>query len=738
MEIVQRESVQVHISETLKEMREVAVQMHSIISKISPEDLIGYIHFKLACINEDGNANSQQEMASELQFLLEYVHAVLASTQSIEVDELDQKQYSDLFKLSCQLRYLSMTYAALSSINASDSCFGKNRADIEFITKSTWVTLRGHRYQVLEKEFYHYVLTPHNKILKEVYGVGAVEIAEGIQAISSSIHSGLSEALKFINERFGVLRAESKSFKELLKDVLKSSNLEQKKQIDLFINDIFKGGIANLSLHTKLPESFLADLAYTRGEDKDFYADGIFSGTPYKTLPIRTKPLIKLDSGYYAVDTCFFRDSGYRALLYNLLQRKPTYKKEFEKRQKEMSERAFVDVLKELFSGASVFHEIYYKDPQNNKWCENDTLVLVDDVLFLIEAKSGAAATIASPAIDFDRHLQSVQDLVLKAYDQCHRFFSYIYSQEEVPLYHFVNGKYEECIRIRHSEFRMMIPIGLTVESFSPFSTFCKELPQIKPLLGKHNFISISIDDLFVLKRFLTKLGAFVHYMSIRQKVAGIRHALLFDEFDHLGAYVLRNRFDLDLIEEVKENNANLVLWDGMSDVIDKNFVGNNWQTQQITKQYIPEEMQLLLDAVELTHSPKWLYIDNYLRDFDVEARDCLSRLLASYRESIKFRHTRYFTISGKAEPLFIWMQSCNSEFDWQSMQEQASAIALSINSQKMICLAIRVNSSSEYVEAIPFFTKTPRIETADNDHIFKAAKRIMERGQIISMQKET
>jgi hypothetical protein len=123
-------------------------------------------------------------------------------------------------------------------------------------------------------------------------------------------------------------------------------------------------------------------------------------------------------------------------------------------------------------------------------------------VLFLVEAKAGAAATIASPALDFGRHAQSVQDLVLKAYKQCERFFSYLNSADEVPLYNLVGRQvYEECGRVRRSDYRVMVPIGLTVESFSPFSAYCKELPQVEPLLGKHAFVSLSVDDLFVLKR---------------------------------------------------------------------------------------------------------------------------------------------------------------------------------------------------------------------------------------------
>ena len=228
----------------------------------------------------------------------------------------------------------------------------------------------------------------------------------------------------------------------------------------------------------------------------------------------------------------------------------------------------------------------------------SDTLVLVDDVLFLVEAKAGAAATIASPALDFDRHAQSVQDLVLKAYKQCKRFFGYLNSANEVPLYHFVNGKYEECCCVRRSDYRVMVPIGLTVESFSPFSTYCKELPQVEPLLGKHAFVSLSIDELFVLKRFLPTPGSFAHYMEVRQAVAGIRRAHLFDEFDHLGAYLKKNRFDQDIADQLKGGKVNMLIWDGMSDIVDRSFEGEDWESRPFPTQDFPEEALKLLEAL--------------------------------------------------------------------------------------------------------------------------------------------
>ena len=468
----------------LEEMKTTAARMRELIVGMPPHDLLGYIYSRYlmkAIVDQSANlekdeAEGPDDLINENQFLLEYVHAVLASDEAPAGMKFDESQCSELYVLGNKLREQAVFFAMATSSDTKDGIFGPDTADVEFRAKSNWIMLRGNRYQVLEGEFYRYVLTPHNDVLEDVYGVGAAEIAEGFQAMADATRSGHASAIDEMMQQFAAVQQFASTQAKPLEDVMEAwvtTNAEQSKSLGQAMDDLFRGGIANVSRHTKLPPTLLADLAYQRGEENEFFGLGDFAGTPYQTLPARKKPLIQLGSDYYAIDPCFTRDAGYRALLYNLLQRKPEYKKIFEDRQKEMSEAAFADILTTQLPGASVFNEVYYKDPTSKQWSENDTLILLDDALFLVEAKAGAAATIASPALDFGRHAQSVQDLVLKAYKQCERFFCYLNSADEVPLYHLIDGKYEECCRVRRSDYRIMLPIGLTVETFSPFSTYC-------------------------------------------------------------------------------------------------------------------------------------------------------------------------------------------------------------------------------------------------------------------------
>ncbi len=726
-------------------METTAARMRELIVAMPPHDLLGYIYAQrmIKAMADQSDTQDQYEadgpddLINENQFLLEYVHAVLASDVAPADLAFDEAKCAELYELGRKLRQQALFFAMATSADTKDGVFGPDTADIEFHAKSTWVTLRGNRYQVLEGEFYRYVLTPHNDVLKEVYGVEAADIAEGFQAMANATRSGHADAITVMMKQFEAAQAFAATQDQPLEDVMQAwvaANAEQSKEAGRAMDDMFRGGIANVSRHTKLPPTLLADLAYQRGEETEFFAAGDFAGTPYRTLPARKKPLIQLGSDYYAVDPCLARDAGYRALLYNLLQRRPDYKKTFEGRQKTMSEAAFADILAAQLPDATVFQEVYYKDPSSKQWSENDTLILVDDVLFLVEAKAGAAATIASPALDFGRHAQSVQDLVLKAYKQCERFFNYLNSSDEVPLYHLVDGKYEECGRVRRADYRVMVPIGLTVESFSPFSTYCKELPQVEPLLGRHAFISLSIDDLFVLKRFLPTPGEFAHYMEVRQAVAGTRRAHLFDELDHLGAYLRKNRFDQDIADQLKDGKMNMIIWSGMSDIVDKSFEGEDWESRPFPTQDFPKEVRKLLGALDGIRARGWLSAESHIRDLGEEGRSNLAKMLFDLRQTLNQHPARYFVLCGDGGPLFVWLQQHNHQVDWGKVNDKASAAAVSVKASNVVGIVAEASADGTYYRAQSFVVNIPSERTEENAHIYEDATRMAQPKRTVNL----
>jgi hypothetical protein len=195
----------------LKDMETTAARMRELIMAMPPHDLLGYIYAQTMMksmadqrdpAEEQLQTDGPYDLINQNQFLLEYVHAVLASDAAPDDMKFDEAKYAELYELSRMLRNQAMLFAMASSAGTKTGVFGPDTADIEFRAKSTWVMLRGNRYQVLEGEFYHYVLAPHDDVLKEVYGVGADDIATGFQAMANATRSGHADAMAEMMKQF--------------------------------------------------------------------------------------------------------------------------------------------------------------------------------------------------------------------------------------------------------------------------------------------------------------------------------------------------------------------------------------------------------------------------------------------------------------------------------------------------------------------------------------------------------
>mgnify|MGYP000650287959 CR=1 FL=1 len=150
----------------LKDMQATSARMRELIVAMPPHDLLGYIYAQRvmkamtdqSATEEQCQTDAPDDLIGENQFLLEYVHAVLASDAAPADMTFDEAQCAELFELGRKLREQAMFFAMATSADTKDGIFGPDTADIEFRAKSTWVMMRGNRYQVLEGEFYRYVL----------------------------------------------------------------------------------------------------------------------------------------------------------------------------------------------------------------------------------------------------------------------------------------------------------------------------------------------------------------------------------------------------------------------------------------------------------------------------------------------------------------------------------------------------------------------------------------------------
>lgn len=672
-----------------EEMETLGATVRDLVLRQPPVQLLGYLlaQFHMAMmLSPDGSEDEprpNKDAIKTFQFALEYVHAVWSShaTLAPESSPFDENLAGELMNALAQLEEKTMWY-----------CMASSETPSEFHAKTTWALIRGHRYQVLEGEFFRFVLAPHEAALRQAYGIGAEEIAAGIQNISDAFRTGFSNAVNKLVERmdetYRIVEETGEPLETVLKR-LKAENDTVTSEMSGIMHDMFFGGVGNLSRHSGLPQALLEDLSYEAGQNENFFAKGSFSGTPMRTLPARIKPAIRLGDEFFATDGQFVRDSAYRAIQWGLWKRLP-YRDEWLKRQGLAMEQAYPIVFAEQLKGSQQFESVFYRDAHSGEWVETDLLIAHADALLVVEAKAGAMP-MQSPATNFASHERVIQGLIVEAYRQCNRFLDYLASAPEVALYKLTGGEYVEVGRIRQDQFRLILPIGLTVEAFTPFSAMAKELPEVAPILGRHPFISMSVDDLFVLRRFLPTAGELFHYLEVRQHVAGLKGALLFDEADHLGAYLAKNRFDMDIHEQLKE--ADQVTWDGFSDKVDRHFEREDWQTTPPPSQPFPAAVGRLLNALDEFRPVGWLQFDGFLRDYGDEGRENISQYLDKLTPTLAEHPRRRFQIGGDASLQFLLFRE-TSPPDAKEVRYQAQVGCLTVDAPDMRVLLVSYDNS--------------------------------------------
>ena len=431
---IKSDEARTEVVDTIRtEMEQLASNIRDLILLQPPVELLGYLlaQFQMSMMfNPGGSAEvprPNKDAVNTFQFALEYVHAIWSCYSSFEQkqSQFDENAAGELLIALSKLQERTMMYCVTSS-----------QTQTEFHAKTAWVMIRGHRYQVMEEEFFKFVFEPHDDALRKAYGIGFEEIASGVQSIANAFRAGSSDAIIKLAKHMDGTYSDLEKTGGTLESAIKRRSADDSSfssEVTDSIADMLFGGVCNLSRKSGLPVSVLEDISYEPGQNSDFFEEGMFSGTPMRTLPARIKPGIKLGNDFYATDGQFVRDSAYRAIQWGLWKRL-SYRDEWLTRQGKVVEQAFQEIFSNQLKGATIYESVFYRDISTNQWVETDRLILLEDALFVVEAKAGVMP-MQSPAMNFKSHERVIRELIVKAYKQCRRFLDYLTSAPEMDIY---------------------------------------------------------------------------------------------------------------------------------------------------------------------------------------------------------------------------------------------------------------------------------------------------------------
>ncbi|SER81562.1 hypothetical protein SAMN04490244_10391 [Tranquillimonas rosea] len=724
------------IKRELSELRSICDQIRSKILMYNPQQLIGglwstMLMSLISRFDDEGNGSLPNVTADEkhVLFALEYLHATYAAeglpdtTASKTVDDVILKELLELSeKAITQAFRLGFSSISEHLDNETTSLY-----QLQSTILTNWVLIRGRRYPVMEEEFLNYVLQPHDAIIRELYDISAPDLAKEIQAAAAAAREGIDRARDVIERLLQKTTDQADSAETSILAILEGGgNMtdEDREQLSSAYDDMMLGGIFNVSKQTSIPHDLLADLCYEAGSEDQFVDGSDFSGTPLQTLPARVRPLVKIDGDYFCTEPNFIRDSLYRALQRAIIARRPEYREDWNRRQKEMSEAAFAELMKSSLHTAKVFSDVYYPIGKK-KWAETDGVILIDDVMICLEAKAGSES-LAAPSSNMASHVNKIEELVIKAYRQAKRFIEYIYASDEAPLYtKGDDGTFVEVARVRKAELRKVYPIGLTVEAFSPYSAAVKERDDVIAAADQHNFISLSIDDLFVLRRLLSGAGEFLHYLDVRQALAGMKNVNLFDEMDHVGAYISNNRIDQRVRQMVEDEGADYITIDGMQeDILDPYFTHPEWPDCQPPTQKYPVRTQEVLDGLATTAQPGWLSGDSFIRDMSGEGRAQISNQYEKVLPNLAHKVSTYFAVGGEITAVFALIRD-NVDPVTTDVIRIAETIAISLKQPNIRLFEISVRPTGNVVGVVSKSVTAPPAVRQDYAELLADAEKI-------------
>ena len=580
--------------------------LRSAILRCAPRSLLAFLWQQASMHDKHGDRDTSMTQAKpdDIGMAMEYLHAVLSSyaTNDWGTDTSNNAMHAVL-RDAAEVKRLSMTYSYLVSCDDQKGEFSHYSDELHFQALSSWILSRAYRYGVLESEFLKFALSPHDDALLQAYGVNAETIANGLQAAVMAL-------------------------------------LKPRKAARYDLN--------NVTRTSGLPVDLLDDLSYRPGENTEFFGPDLLKGTPLHTLPGRIKPLIHLDDGHYACDPYFLRDSAYRAIERGLRERIPgSDATPWKERQTAATEAGFAKIFERQLMTADIMHSVCYRAVSTGNWCELDLLVRLDDVLLIVEVKGGVMPT-HSPELDFGKHSTKVEKLIKESYDQGKRFLEYANSKPEVTLYQVdKHNKKKPVGKLRLSDYRLVFPIILTIESFVPFAASSNKLPGIDPILGRFPIISMAIDELLILSRFLPTAGELMHYLTVRQRLAGIKELTLIDEADYLGLYVSHKRYDI-AVDFIVSQGIERIVHGQAAMPVNAYFDQDKWEQKSPPRQHFPKRVKQILRILDSERRRGFVRTDAIIRDLGEEKLEQLESRIETELPHLTVVSHRRILFAGK------------------------------------------------------------------------------------------
>jgi len=374
----------------------------------------------------------------------------------------------------------------------------------------------------------------------------------------------LSTQEKLIINKYGIniesLFQELINLSIMLRSIPKTIELEGKSLFNK-IDDKLKDSHFDLTTSTKFPRILLKELSNKIGNLTDYLTRESYAGWPNIDAPSKFYPLLEYENGIYAFSHNVIFDNIYRNLQKQITNNNQDIKIQWNKNQQISSENLVSNIFKQILKEAIYYKNNFYYESKSKR-LENDLLIIDNDLLIVVEIKSGSFSY-KSAVTDSESHEKSIENLIESPQNQVQKFLDMLKLKNELKIYD-ENKKHLETINIEN--FNHIIGMTVTVDHFNEITATYYNTDSEKIVA-----LPISIYDLFILVKYFDNKFEFIHYLLFRmgQFASGM---IVADELAYLEMYIINHHSNQMLIEEKKKLNAGNIMIDPTVEMIDKYF----------------------------------------------------------------------------------------------------------------------------------------------------------------------
>ncbi len=505
----------------------------------------------------------------------------------------------------------------------------KDKERLKYISRMRFLIVRGDSIPEHHEVMIGEIFSKHNDFFQEKYGLSINQILVGMKEIENQIINNLINEKKFWDK--------ARELHDLFKDFTSKNSIEGYQTFDDYMKKYEElpevlekrkeleviskpENICEVFPSETIPEILLNQLSSNYGENALFALFEKAPGWPTNNSIIHDRPLLFEKNKYYCFSPQFvFRNSV--SILERFIEKKDKYyfENNFSKSKAKYLEDKAIEYFQNLLPGCRSYKKLFYKihvDGKNIR-AEADGLVVFDNNIFLIEAKSGDLS-LAARRGSIERIKRDTKELIDNAYKQSLRTKKYIQENSE-PKFEYENGS--EALILRNKEqYKNIFLINVTFQNLSELATQLNSLKQFDLIDGTEWIWSVFINDLKVISELIEFPSAFLLYLKRRIRANDYPMFRAFDELDYL-MYFYKEGLYFENSDIKKYDSFGL---NGYSQDIDKYYDFLAGRAEKVEKPELERSKSFkdLILSIEATKKYGFSKVTTTLLSCDIETQE--------------------------------------------------------------------------------------------------------------------